>query len=150
MVNIHVIETFHLIIEWAALVIELLAVTVIVSAVVIVAVQRGTVRYIFQLGDKGGSESYKHQLGKSLLVGLELLVAADVIRTVALEPTVKDVAVLGLLVAVRTFLSWSLSAEIDRRWSWQARTWSNINRPINEEESALGTVTINRAKEKEK
>jgi uncharacterized membrane protein len=127
-----------------------LAVTVIVSAVVIVAVQRGTVRYIFQLGDKGGSESYKHQLGKSLLVGLELLVAADVIRTVALEPTVKDVAVLGLLVAVRTFLSWSLSAEIDRRWSWQARTWSNINRPINEEESALGTVTINRAKEKEK
>jgi uncharacterized membrane protein len=150
MVNIHVIETFHLIIEWAALVIELLAVTVIVSAVVIVGMQRGTVRYLFQLGDKGGTENYKHQLGKSLLVGLELLVAADVIRTVALEPTVNNVAVLGLLVAVRTILSWSLSAEIDRRWSWQARTWSNINRPINEEESALGAVITSRTKEKEK
>jgi uncharacterized membrane protein len=150
MVNIHVIETFHLIIEWSALVIELLAVIVIVSAVVIVAVQRGTVRYLFQLGDKGGSESYKHQLGKSLLVWLELLVAADVIRTVTLDPTVQNVAVLGLLVAVRAFLSWSLSAEIDRRWSWQARTWSNIDRPLREEESALGAVMIHRTKEKEK
>ena len=65
-------------------------------------------------------ESYKHQLGKTLLLGLEFLVAADVVRTVALEPTLTNVAVLGLLVVIRTFLSWSLKrmaaqAEADRK-----------------------------------
>ena len=55
-----------------------------------------------------------------LLLGLELLVAADIVRTVALEPTVENVAVLGLLVLIRTFLSWSLVVEIEGRWPWQA------------------------------
>ena len=54
-----------------------------------------------------------HQLGKTLLLGLELLVAGDVVRTVALEPTLNNVAVLGLLVVIRTFLSWSLAVEIE-------------------------------------
>jgi uncharacterized membrane protein len=55
-----------------------------------------------------------------LLLGLELLVAADIVRTVALEPSLGSVAVLGLLVAIRTFLSWSLIVEIEGRWPWQA------------------------------
>src|SRR5262249_11778837 len=54
-----------------------------------------------------------------LLLGLELLVAADIVRTVALEPTVENVAVLGLLVLIRTFLSWSLVVEIEGGWPWQ-------------------------------
>ncbi|MBV9581249.1 MAG: DUF1622 domain-containing protein [Chloroflexi bacterium] len=54
-----------------------------------------------------------------LLLGLELLVAADIVRTVALEPTLESVAVLGLLVLIRTFLSWSLVVEIEGRWPWQ-------------------------------
>jgi uncharacterized membrane protein len=57
-----------------------------------------------------------------LLLGLELLVAADVVRTVALEPTLNNVAILGLLVVVRTFLSWSMSVEVEGRWPWQRRT----------------------------
>ena len=57
-----------------------------------------------------------------LLLGLELLVAADIVRTVALEPSLESVAVLGLLVAIRTFLSWSLIVEIEGRWPWQAAT----------------------------
>ena len=73
-------------------------------------------------GNRGGSyESYKHQMGRSLLLGLEFLVAGDVVRTVALEPTLNNVAVLGLLVLVRTFLGWSLAVEIEGRWPWQAR-----------------------------
>jgi hypothetical protein len=48
-------------------------------------------------------------------------VAGDVVRTVALEPTLVNVAVLGLLVLIRTFLSWSLAVEIEGRWPWQAR-----------------------------
>jgi hypothetical protein len=73
----------------AALVIELLAVAVVLAAVVVLAVKRGTVCYVYQVSAPGAYESYKHQLGKALLLGLELLVVADVVRTVALEPTLK-------------------------------------------------------------
>ena len=108
--------------EWASLVMEALGAAIIVAGVVKVVITRGTIRYLFKLGQPGAYESYKHQLGKTLLLGLELLVAADVVRTVALEPTLTNVAVLGLLVVIRTFLSWSLTVEIEGRWPWQART----------------------------
>jgi len=58
-------------------------------------------------------------VGKALLLGLEILVAADIIRTVALEATLNSVIVLGLLVLIRTFLSWALVVEIEGRWPWQ-------------------------------
>jgi uncharacterized membrane protein len=94
---------------------------VIVAGVIKVAFNRGTLRDLLQLGKPDSYESYKHQLGKSLLMGLEFLVAADVVRTVALDPTLNNVAILGLLVIIRTFLSWSLTVEIDRRWPWQSQ-----------------------------
>jgi uncharacterized membrane protein len=109
------------VIEWAALGIEILGALVIVAGVLKVAITRGTIRYLFQLDTPGAFERYKHQMGRSLLLGLEFLVAGDVVRTVALEPTLINVAVLGLLVLVRTFLSWSLAVEIEGRWPWQAR-----------------------------
>jgi uncharacterized membrane protein len=115
------IGSFRTVIEWAALLIEVLGVVVIVAGVLKVAVTRGTVRYLFQTGQPGAYESYKHQLGKTLLLGLEFLVAADVVRTVALEPTLNNIGVLGLLVLIRTFLSWSLTVEIEGRWPWQAQ-----------------------------
>jgi uncharacterized membrane protein len=118
-VNSHVIETFHLVIEWASLGIEVLAVAVIVGGVILLAVQRGTIRYVLKLQEPGAYESYKHQLGKVLLLGMELLVAADVVRTVALEPTLRNVEVLGLLVLVRTFLSWAMAVEVHGHWPWQ-------------------------------
>jgi uncharacterized membrane protein len=120
-------EVIRDVFEWSALGIEVLAVAVIVAGVVVVAIKRGTVRYIFHLDEQGALASYQQQLGKPLVLGLELLVAADVIRTVALEPTVANVAVLGLLVLVRTVLSWSLEVEIKGRWPWQseARTPDN-------------------------
>jgi uncharacterized membrane protein len=59
------------------------------------------------------------RLGKALLLGLEILVAADIVRTVALEATLESILTLGLLVLVRTFLSWSLTVEIEGRWPWQ-------------------------------
>ena len=58
-------------------------------------------------------------LGRAILVGLELFIAADIIKTVAIEPTIQNVAVLGLIVLIRTFLSWSLEVEINGRWPWQ-------------------------------
>ena len=66
-------------------------------------------------------ERIRIDLGRYLLLGLEFLVAGDVVRTVALDPTLGNVAVLGLLVLVRTFLSWSLTVEIEGRWPWQPR-----------------------------
>jgi uncharacterized membrane protein len=69
---------------------------------------------------RGYDKQFRARLGNSLLIGLEILVAADIIRTVALEPTLENVAILGILVLVRTFLSWSLVVEIEGRWPWQA------------------------------
>jgi uncharacterized membrane protein len=105
-------------IEFAAQSIELLAVTVIVVAIV-----HSTARYLLHLQrqQENAYDRYKVYLGKSLLLGLEFLVAADVVRTVALEPTLTNVGLLGLLVIIRTVLSWSLVVEIEGRWPWRAR-----------------------------
>ena len=64
---------------------------------------------------------YKVRLGRGLLLWLEILIAADVIRTVVLEPTLSNASVLALLVVLRTFLSWSLLVEIGARWPWQPK-----------------------------
>ena len=64
--------------------------------------------------------SFRRFLGRSILLGLELLVAADIIRTVAIAPTVESVLVLGGIVLIRTFLSFSLELEITGRWPWQS------------------------------
>ncbi len=64
---------------------------------------------------------FRQQLGRTILLGLELLVAADIIRTVAVTPTVSSVLVLALIVAIRTSLSFSLELEISGRWPWQNR-----------------------------
>ncbi len=58
-------------------------------------------------------------LGRSILLGLEILVAADLIRTVAIDPSLKNVGVLGLIVVIRTFLSFSLDIEIDGEVPWR-------------------------------
>ena len=63
--------------------------------------------------------SYRQLLGRSILLGLELLVAADIIRTVAVTPTFVSVGVLAIIVLIRTFLSFSLELEITGRWPWQ-------------------------------
>lgn len=70
------------------------------------------------------SESYtdlRRNLGRAILLGLEFLVAADIIRTVAITPTLGSVAALGLIVLIRTFLSAALQVEIEGRWPWQRR-----------------------------
>jgi uncharacterized membrane protein len=63
--------------------------------------------------------AYRQLLGRSILLGLELLVAADIIRTVAVKPTFESVGVLAIIVLIRTFLSFSLELEITGRWPWQ-------------------------------
>ena len=62
---------------------------------------------------------FRRQLGASILLGLEFLVAADIIRTVAVTPDIRSVLVLGLIVLIRTFLSYSLQLEVTGYWPWQ-------------------------------
>lgn len=62
---------------------------------------------------------YRQDLGRAILLGLEFLVAGDIIRTVVVDPTMENVTVLGMIVLIRTFLSTSLQLEIDGRWPWQ-------------------------------
>ena len=63
--------------------------------------------------------SYRQAVGRAILLGLEILVAADIIRTVAASPTFQSVGVLAIIVAIRTFLSMSLQLELEGRWPWQ-------------------------------
>lgn len=73
--------------------------------------------------DTGAEAVYQLWVGRgAMLLGLEILVAADVVRTAALAPTLINFAALGLLVLVRSFLGWSITLELDGRWPWQARS----------------------------
>ena len=105
-------------IEMISVGIEVLAVTIIV-----IAILYATTRYVYENFASAQTdkryERYKARLGRALLLGLEILVAADIVRTVALDATLDSVVVLGLLVTIRIFLSWSLVVEIEGRWPWQ-------------------------------
>jgi len=63
--------------------------------------------------------TFRSNFGKAILLGLEFLVASDIVGTVAVGPTVQDLSVLGLLVLIRTFLSFALEVEITGRWPWK-------------------------------
>ncbi len=71
--------------------------------------------------EAGNYRQFRQQLGQTILLGLELLVAADIVRTVATEPTFASVSVLGIIVLIRTFLSFSLEVELTGRWPWQKK-----------------------------
>lgn len=66
---------------------------------------------------------------RTILLGLEFLVAADIIRTVAVQPSLENVAVLGLIVLIRTFLSFSLEVELEGRWPWSRAPHGKAGRP---------------------
>jgi uncharacterized membrane protein len=107
-------------IELAALAIEIVAVAIIIGAI-FYSIFHYLYRSILDPEAEGQYQKLKVRLGKALLLGLEILVAADIIRTVALEATLESVMVLGLLVLIRTFLSWALVVEIEGRWPWQPK-----------------------------
>lgn len=105
-------------IEHLSVVFEVLAVgTILAGALASLWVAASALRR-----DTGHGIAYQRLrslFAKSVLLSLEFLVAADLIRTVAVEPTLENLYVLGLLVLIRTFLSWSLDVELDGMWPWQ-------------------------------
>lgn len=73
--------------------------------------------------------SLRQELGGAILLGLEFLVAADIIRTVTIDPSLQGVAILALIVLIRTFLSVALQIEIERGWSWRRNRPSPPDHP---------------------
>jgi uncharacterized membrane protein len=115
-------------VELAARGIQALAVLIMVVLILV-----ETVRWIAHTRS-GGQRAYEHyriMLGKSLLIGLELMVAADIIETAAIELTLLNLAMLGALVIVRTALGWTLTVEVEGHWPWQRgrRQASDAKRP---------------------
>jgi uncharacterized membrane protein len=105
--------------EWvdlAAQGLEILAVAIMVSFIAV-----GTALALLHFAKKSGGAYavYRVVLGRTLQVGLELLVAADIIRTVSTPLTLTNLLLLGGLVLVRTFLGWTLTVEIEGHWPWQ-------------------------------
>jgi uncharacterized membrane protein len=97
---------------------ELLGVSVILAGLILASYQAMVL--VVRHDAPGAYVKWRSMFGRSVLLGLEVLVAGDIIRTVAIDPTIDNLLVLGLLVLIRTFLSWSLEVEIDGRWPWQA------------------------------
>ncbi len=105
--------------EPAAMALEIMGVAVIVIGTLL-----ATARFLACLGRgerKSAYDSYRADLGRGILLGLELLVGADIIDTVTAPLTLESVGLLGLIVLIRTFLSFSLETEIEGQWPWRRR-----------------------------
>jgi len=112
--------------HWIELIVRLIEGLAVGIMVVFILI--GTCRFLFHSLTKieGAYERYRIVLGKTLLVGLELLVAADIIETVAVDLTLSNLTLLGGLVLVRTVLGWTLTVEVEGHWPWQETTESRI------------------------
>jgi uncharacterized membrane protein len=99
-----------------------------IDAIGVAVIAGGAVLAVFMTLGKGRREQggaydfFRRRLGRAILLGLEFLVAADIIRTVAVTPTAQSVAVLAGIVLIRTFLSFSLQLEMTGAWPWQQRS----------------------------
>ena len=102
---------------------ELIAIAIIVAAVVFALV--GTLVDTFRSDEKmiyhRVYKVFRRHMTPGLLIGLDVLIAADIVSSVTLERTLESIAGLGLLVLIRTFLSWTLEVEIEGRWPWETR-----------------------------
>jgi uncharacterized membrane protein len=111
--------------------VEVVGIATLVLGLVVALIQAARVL----IGGQEAEKAYRvvrTVFGRSILLGLEFLVAADIIRTVAVEPSLENVGVLGLIVLIRTFLSFSLEVEIDGTWPWRRAVISQPPRQSSE------------------
>lgn len=108
----------HTLFEWAAVAVEVAGVLLLLFGLIASLVHCG-----LAFGNPAtrttAYETLRRNLGRTLLLSLEFLVAADIIYTLAVEPTFYSLGVLAVLVAIRTFLSFALEVEVEGRWPWQ-------------------------------
>ncbi len=106
--------------QWCAASIELLGIFILV-AIAFQAIFFGVIRLVKQEKTETVFHQVRQRLGQGILLGLEFLVAADIIHTVAVELTFRTVGVLAIIVLIRTFLSFTLEVELTGRWPWQKK-----------------------------
>jgi uncharacterized membrane protein len=108
-------------------------VDVVGVATIVVGVVAATVLSLRQPMDAASRyRVFRKRMGRAILLGLELLVAADIIRTVAVTPTLESAGVLAIIVAIRTILSFSLEVEVDGRWPWSPNPATNLGAADND------------------
>jgi uncharacterized membrane protein len=104
--------------HWTARAIETAGIAIIVLGAIV-----SSIYFLWQVLNGGvlteAYQAYRASLGRGILLGLEFLIAADIIGTVAVEPTLENLGVLAIIVLIRTFLSFTLEVEIQGHWPWQ-------------------------------
>src|SRR4030095_1199550 len=108
-------EFYRVLIEHTGRIVDAIGVFVVVFGAVIASIRLA--RHAFSGTDR--YRPYRHDLGRAILLGLEFLIAGDIIRTVGVAPTLENVFILALIVVIRTFLSMALQLEVEGRWPWQ-------------------------------
>ncbi|MCM8612124.1 DUF1622 domain-containing protein [Accumulibacter sp.] len=108
-------SSFNEVAETVGLFFDGLGVLVIVLGTLVAAARQ----FVVRTGSGDRYRQFRQDIGRGILLGLEFLVAADIIRTVAVAPTLDGVLVLGLIVFIRTVLSTALQVELEGRWPWQ-------------------------------
>lgn len=89
--------------------------------ILVIGIIRATYLYAFRSSETDRYDEYRIRIGRTLLLGLEILVAADIVKTIAIELTFTSIGLLAGLVVIRTFLNWTLVLEIEGRWPWQRK-----------------------------
>jgi len=105
------------------------------AAAIMLGVLVSSAIYFMRLSQGRSTDSYQRfraDLGRGILIGLELLIAADILRSLVISPTLESIAVLAGIVFVRTFLSFSLQVEIDGHWPWSRTALSKAQPPKDE------------------
>jgi uncharacterized membrane protein len=117
-------------IELAGRLMESTGVAIIVIGAVIATVQFFQDQKKDGVTRKGLYRQYRTGVAMAILLGLEFLVAGDIVRTVVIEPNMQSVIVLAIIVLIRTFLSFELTLEIEGRWPWQRGTGKDSDADI--------------------
>lgn len=106
-------------VELTSSIIETLGIGVIAAGALYASVRTIALAWSKRFDFKISFQVFRRELGRAILLGLEFLVAGDIIRTVAIEPTFRSVGILAIIVVIRTFLSFSLEVEMNGRWPWR-------------------------------
>lgn len=104
--------------QWAAAIVEIVAIAVIVL-IVLYSVSLAVVQRFKGVEGRTVIRDSRHRMARGILLGLEFLIAADIIRSVAMEMSFRTVGVLAVVVVVRTFLSFALEVELTGSWPWR-------------------------------
>lgn len=132
----HEASAFVEVMEGAARIFEVVAVAVLVLGL-LWSLGLSVVTWVRRRAGHLAFQTLREAFGGTLLLAVEVLVAADLIRTIAVEPTLENVAVLGLVVVIRTFLSFSLEVEIEGVAPWRRASTTGIARSAQAARRAL-------------